>query len=180
LSVGKPHVSAATTRFSALTVGGRHTINPLSISNPVDNGVFAIVKPSLAGGTGPFTEVKVFNFPNPFNLDSKNVPLNTTSENPCSISGPTSVQTNGTVIKVEAPAGISGQAAIRVYTLSGRLVDELDAGVLSGSGQCVYINWDGTNRTGQQVADGVYYGIFTVNGKKSGGAHGIFKMAVVK
>lgn len=178
LDVGKPGVAQAG-KFSALFNGRYHTINPLSTGGS-DTGTFAILRPSLVGGVLATTTVKVFNFPNPFNLDPKTISLNTSASNPCGISSPASISTNGTVIKAEVPAGISGQAAIRIYTLSGRLVNELDAGGLTGAGQCIYINWDGTNRDGQAVADGVYYGILTVNGNKSGGANGVFKMAVIK
>ncbi len=168
--------------LQALSDGHSYRVNPASLTlRPDDSGVFVILKPS-AVGSGSFagTTVKIYNFPNPFNLQSKVVSLNTTSSNACSTGGlPATVNTNGTVIKYEVPAGISGQGAIRIYTVSGRLVRELDGGDVVG-GNCYYTTWDGTNRSGQNVGNGVYYGILTVSGNKAGGSNGTFKMAVIK
>ena len=88
-----------------------------------------------------------------------------------------SILTNGTVIKYEIPPGVSGHAVIRIYTLSGRLVREIDAGDVAPS-SCSYIQWDGRNRTGQPVANGVYYGLLSVGGSKQ--SSGTFKLAVIK
>jgi hypothetical protein len=140
-----------------------------------DSGLFAILRPSqVSGGAYSGTTVRIYNFPNPFDLQSKTIQLNPTSN--CTGSA-TSILTNGTVIKYEVPAGIGGHGVIRLYTLSGRLVRELDAGNIAPS-TCSYTQWDGKNRTGQPVANGVYYGILSVGGSKQ--SSGTFKLAVIK
>jgi len=40
---------------------------------------------------------------------------------------------------------------IRIYTVSGALVKEVDAGAISPS-TCYYTTWDGRNRSGLPVA----------------------------
>ena len=141
-----------------------------------DSGVFAVLRPSqVSGGAYTGTVVKVFNFPNPFNLQLKNVTLNTVAGVCGGATIPSTVA--GTVIKYEIPAGIQGQGVIRLYTVSGRLVRELDAGNISPS-QCYYTQWDGKNRNGQPVANGVYYGILSVGGSAQTSA--TFKLAVIK
>ncbi len=161
----------------ALSDGRSYRPNAVPIL-PDDTGLFAILRPSqLSTGTFTGSTIVVYNFPNPFNLQSKNVPLNTTATNACTgISSP-QVTTNGTVIKFEVPSGTSGHGVIRIYTLSGRLVRNLDQGQVVG-GSCTYTSWDGLNRSGQAVANGVYYGILTVGGSKA--SSGTFKMAVIK
>lgn len=146
------------------------------ILRPDDTGVFAVMKPSqVSGGAFSGTVVKVFNFPNPFSLQTKSVTLNTTAGVCAGLTG--SVVTDGTVIKYEIPAGISGTGVIRIYTLSGRLVREVDAGNISPS-TCYYTTWDGKNKNGQPVANGVYYGVLSVGGSKQ--SSGTFKLAVIK
>ena len=140
-----------------------------------DSGLFAVLKPSqVSGGAYSGTTVRIYNFPNPFDLQSKTINLSPTSN--CTGSA-TSILTNGTVIKYEVPAGVSGGGVIRIYTTSGRLVRELDAGPISPN-TCSYTQWDGKNRTGQPVANGVYYGILSVGGSKQ--SSGTFKLAVIK
>jgi hypothetical protein len=149
----------------------------LSALRADDSGLFAVMRPSLAS-TGTATSVssfKIYNFPNPFNLSNKTVPLRTTAA--CT-PAQTSLTTNGTVIKYEVPAGVSGgQAILRIYTTSGRLVAEVDQGNVT-PGACYYTTWDGNNRQGSAVANGVYYGILSLPGVSS--RDGTFKMAVIK
>jgi hypothetical protein len=145
-----------------------------------DVGIFAVLRPSQigTGGTYAGTTVRVYNFPNPFNLAGKTVPLVASAN--CGTPNQANVNTDGTVIKYEIPSGMSGQGAIRIFTTSGRLVRELDAGPVTG-GSCYYTTWDGKNRNGTAVANGVYYGIMTISGNKAGGGNdGVFKMAVIK
>ncbi|MDE2141506.1 MAG: carboxypeptidase regulatory-like domain-containing protein [Elusimicrobia bacterium] len=145
------------------------------VAGATDSGLFAVLRPSqVGGGTYSGTTVRIYNFPNPFDLQSKTITLAPTSN--CTGSA-TSILTNGTVIKYEIPAGVSGHAVIRLYTLSGRLVREIDAGDVSPS-SCSYIQWDGRNRSGQAVANGVYYGLLSVAGTKQ--SSGTFKLAVIK
>lgn len=141
----------------------------------VVSGQFAVLRPSqVGGGSYTGTTVRVFNFPNPFNLQSKSVTLSASLN--CS-GGAGTITTGGTFIKYEIPAGISGAGVIRIYTTSGRLVRELDAGSISPS-SCYYTQWDGKNRNGQPVANGAYYGILSVGGSKQ--SSGTFKLAVIK
>ena len=149
---------------------------PNASGSSSDTGQFAILRPSQVGG-GAFTGtvVKVYNFPNPFNLQTKNVTLNTTV-GVCT-GGSGSITTDGTVIKYEIPSGISGQGVIRIYALSGRLVREVDAGDVQPN-NCYYTTWDGKNRNGLPVANGVYYGVLSVAGSKL--TSGTFKLAVIK
>jgi hypothetical protein len=145
------------------------------VAGATDSGLFAVLRPSqVSGGNYAGTTVRIYNFPNPFDLQSKTINLGPTSN--CTGSA-SSILTNGTVIKYEIPAGISGHAVIRIYTLSGRLVREIDAGDVAPS-SCSYIQWDGRNRTGQPVANGVYYGLLSVGGSKQ--SSGTFKLAVIK
>jgi hypothetical protein len=166
-------VSGAT---GVMAVTDGHSYRPAAATVTSDSGLFSVLKPSLAGGNFTGTSVRIYNFPNPFSLQTKTVALNTGSSNNCSNTTPSMV-TDGTVIKYELPALVSGHTTLRIYTLSGRLVRILDLGD-STAGQCYYSKWDGRNRRGQQVADGVYYGILTVGGK--GGHNATLKMAVIK
>ncbi len=146
------------------------------VLRPDDTGLFAILRPSqVSGGAYSGTTVRIFNFPNPFNLQTKSVTLNTTAGVCAGLTG--AVVTDGTVIKYEIPAGVSGTGVIRLYTLSGRLVREVDAGSVS-PGTCYYTIWDGKNKNGQPVANGVYYGVLSVGGSKQ--TSGTFKLAVIK
>jgi hypothetical protein len=168
--------SAAALSRMAVSTGRGFRPNPAAL-RPDDSAIFAVLRPSQVGG-GAFsgTVVKVYNFPNPFNLQTKSVTLNTTAG--VCLGGLTgSVVTDGTVIKYEIPSGISGSGVIRIYTLSGRLVREIDAGDIQPN-NCYYTTWDGTNRSGLPVANGVYYGVLSVGGSKL--ASGTFKLAVIK
>ena len=142
---------------------------------PDDSGSFAIMRPSQLGAPYGGAVIKIYNFPNPFNLLS--TPKTFTLNNGTA-SLPT-IATNGTVIKMELPAGIAGgHGVIRVYTLSGELVRELDLGDAITGGAYYYTQWDGKNRSGASVANGVYYGILSLPGVKP--KDGTFKMAVIK
>jgi flagellar hook assembly protein FlgD len=118
--------------------------------------------------------VRIYNFPNPFDLQSKTLALPATAN--CA-GNPAGIVTNGTVIKYEIPGGVNGAAVIRLYSLAGRLIRELDAGTVA-SNTCYAIEWDGKNSNGQPVANGVYYGVLSVGGSKQ--TSGTFKLAVIK
>ena len=127
-------------------------------------------RPSLIGTNYTGTTIRVYNFPNPFNL--------TTKTNTLVHGGATSsLTTAGTVIKYELPSSISGHVYIRIYTLAGELVQEFDEGERSG-GFYYYTAWDGKNKYGAEVANGVYYGIVSVPGAKL--RDSTFKLAVIK
>ncbi|MBI4375793.1 MAG: carboxypeptidase regulatory-like domain-containing protein [Elusimicrobia bacterium] len=156
----------------ALFDGRSHRINPLShVAGHVESGSFGILKPSLTGAAYSGSIFKVFNFPNPFNLSDKTVNL---------VHGgaTTSLTTRGTVIKYEVPSSVgSSRVHIRIYNLAGELVQELDQGEQSG-GSYYYAAWDGRQRDGKDVANGVYYGVISMGGVKAKDA--TFKMAVIK
>jgi hypothetical protein len=154
----------------ALFNGQNHAIRIGATSGA---GQFAIMKVSgVQGATFTGTKFKVFNFPNPFNLKAKSVPLTNGG-------GASPLSTNGTIIKYEVPSsvGTGKQVVIRIYTLSGELVRELDEGNQDG-GFYYYTTWDGKNKDGKDVANGVYYGVLSMPGVSVKDAR--FKMAVVK
>ncbi|MFA6092560.1 MAG: DUF2012 domain-containing protein [Elusimicrobiota bacterium] len=159
--------------LKAVSVNGTYVpstfFRPAAVAG--DSGAFAIMRPSLAGAAYTGTTVKVFNFPNPFNLSSKTPTLVN------KLGGQQDVTTYGTIIKLELPSGISGHGTIRIYTLNGELVRELDMGDLTG-GTYYYTEWDGKNKSGSKVANGVYYGIVSIPGVKAKDV--TFKMAVIK
>lgn len=149
--------------------GKEYVIRPRAAGVGVSSGTFAVVKPSVAGGTYGGSKVKVFNFPNPFNLKSKTTtPLK---------GGVGAQTTTGTTIHVDVPAANGGIGHIRIYTVSGELVRDLEASFTGDAYN--YVNWDGRNKSGQEVANGVYYGVVELYGKKPG-QDTTFKMAVIK
>lgn len=160
-----------------MAVSDGRSYRPAGVTVSTDSGSFAILRPSqVNGGAFTGTIVKVYNFPNPFNLETKSVTLSAASS-VCGGSAVNPIITDGTVIKYEIPSGISGTGVIRIYTTSGRLVREVDAGPISPN-TCYYMQWDGKNKNGQPVANGVYYGVLSVGGHKQ--ASGTFKLAVIK
>jgi hypothetical protein len=62
--------------------------------------------------------------------------------------------TDATTVSFEVP-NPGGRVSVRVYTLSGRLVRELESCLLADD---VYqARWDGTDERGERVASGVYF-----------------------
>jgi hypothetical protein len=149
---------------------GKH--HSIRIGAASGTGQFAIMRVTrTAGTTFTGTKFKVFNFPNPFNLKAKAVPVTDGGAT-------TSIDTNGTVIKYEVPSSVAtGQVVIRIYSLSGELVRELHEGDQAG-GYYYYTAWDGKNKDGKEVANGVYYGVVSMPGVNVKDAR--FKLAVVK
>lgn len=133
--------------------------------------------------TTPFSgaAIEVFNFPNPFNLETKTRSLNLNAGGGSFTSGAVQVTTRGTIIRVGVPRALAGHGKLRIYTLAGELVREYDCGWLdgaagvSGSGTYYYFEWDGRNSSGRDVASDVYFGEI-----KIGGSGKFWKMAVVK
>jgi hypothetical protein len=173
-SLSSPAGLPASSPMMAMAVNGTYVPNSAyqALSHVVghDDGDFTVLRPSLVGVAYSGTALKVFNFPNPFNLKSKTVSLTHGGAT-------TSLTTSGTVIKYELPSGVSGHVNIRIYTLAGELVRDLDMGDQTG-GSYYYTAWDGKNKSGQNVANGVYYGILSVPGAKT--KDGTFKLAVIK
>ena len=160
---------SATHSMRALFNGQSHSIRIGATSGA---GQFAVMKLSgVQGQSFSGTKFKVFNFPNPFDLKAKTI-------NDIKNLGPTSMSTNGTIIKYEVPPSVAtGKVVIRVYSVSGELVRELDEGDKPG-GFYYYTTWDGKNKDGKDVANGVYYGVVSMPGVSVKDAR--FKMAVVK
>jgi hypothetical protein len=48
------------------------------------------------------------------------------------------------------------------------------------AGQYNYFPWDGKNKGGSEVANGVYYGVVELSGSKPSLKDATFKMAVIK
>ncbi|MDT8287896.1 MAG: hypothetical protein RQ748_12370, partial [Elusimicrobiales bacterium] len=133
--------------------------------------------------TTPFSgaDIEVFNFPNPFNLETKTRSLNLNAGGGSFTTGAVQVTTRGTIIRVGVPRALAGNGRIRIYTLAGELVRQYDCGWLdgsagvSGSGTYYYFEWDGRNSSGRDAASDVYFGEI-----KIGGSSKFWKMAVVK
>jgi hypothetical protein len=148
--------------------GRQYVVKPQAFGSGSWTGTLAVVRPSVAGNAYAGAKLKVFNFPNPFNLNDKAV---TAAQG-------TVPNTSGTTIHLEVPAGNGGACHIRIYTLSGELVRDLSETCTESAHN--YINWDGKNKGGQKVANGVYYGVVELSGKKPSKKNATFKMAVIK
>jgi len=129
--------------------------------------VFTSTPPTHISYTGD--SVKVYNFPNPFNLKSKTVNLRDGG------SLGTSKTTTGTVIKYCLPSAKSGNITFYIYNLAGELVRKINDGDRTG-GWIYYAEWLGDNDKDENVASGVYFCIMKVKDEKVA----TFKMAVVK
>ncbi|MDA8244294.1 MAG: carboxypeptidase regulatory-like domain-containing protein [Elusimicrobia bacterium] len=152
--------------------GRQYSVRPrASAASSSTSGTFAVIRPSVVTGGGySGSKLKVFNYPNPFNLKDKAISNNQGATLPGT--------TNGTVIHVEVPAGNGGAGHVRIYTLAGELVKDISAVFTAGTHN--YVLWDGHNSGGQEVANGVYYGVVELSGKKPSLKDATFKMAVVK
>ncbi|HBW21759.1 MAG: hypothetical protein A2X28_02925 [Elusimicrobia bacterium GWA2_56_46] len=149
--------------------GREYVVRPQTSGTGVLSGTFAVIKPSVAGAAYTGSKLKVFNFPNPFNLKSKTVTSNF---------GATVADTGGTTIHVEVPAANGGAGHVRIYTLAGELVKDISVNFEAAKHN--YVNWDGRNKNGKQVANGVYYGVVELAGKSPNLKDATFKMAVIK
>lgn len=133
-------------------------------------GLFAVfqgVPPTNIGYVGP--SFNSYNFPNPFSLKSKTLTLKDGG------AAGSTLTTEGTLIRYEVPAALSGDVDFAIYTVSGELVRELHEGNRAG-GFIYYTPWDGKNASGSEVSSGVYFAVAKVNHQKAA----VFKMAVLK
>jgi hypothetical protein len=142
----------------------------VSAAGSGSSGTFAVIRPSVAGTAASGSKIKVFNYPNPFNLKTKAINNNGGASLPGS--------TYGTVIHVEVPAANGGTCHVRIYTLAGELVNDLKRTCTAGVYN--YIEWNGRNKGGQEVANGVYYGVVELSGKSPKREDATFKMVVIK
>lgn len=157
--------------------GRQYVVRPQAAGGSVTtSGTFAVlnyVGDNLPAGS---SKLKVFNYPNPFNLKTKAMasdPLN----NPHNAVGMPNT-TTGTMIHVEVPAANGGACHIRIYTLAGELVKDISETCTGGKYN--YFAWDGRNKDGREVANGVYYGVVDLSGPKPDREDATFKMAVIK
>ncbi|MBI4669216.1 MAG: carboxypeptidase regulatory-like domain-containing protein [Elusimicrobia bacterium] len=138
---------------SAKVAGGQYVYNPLAATGGA--GLFAVGV--SAAGTGLAASKYVqYNLPNPFNLKPKTVTL---------INGTGSgiaTAISGTYI-VAAPTG-SGtvNVTIRIYNVAGDLVREITDTATAGFYN--YFYWDGKNKSGSEVASGVYFAVVDAPG----------------
>jgi hypothetical protein len=163
--------AAANGGMKASFDGRTHWIRANATSGSGQFAVMSVPAATVTGTSYTGTAFKVFNFPNPFNLSAKAVPITHGGGTP-------TLNTTGTVIKFEVPSSVgTGRVVIRIYSLSGELVRELDEGDKAG-GYYYYTAWDGKNKDGKDVAAGVYYGVISMPGVDVKDAR--FKLAVVK
>ncbi len=119
------------------------------------------------GDSGSAADIKVFNFPNPFDLTAKTKTLNH--------GGSTStMDTTGTIVRYLLPAGKGGRAHLDIFNVVGEKVRSIDLGNASED-IYHYVAWDGKNDSGNNVASGVYVGLLKVGDHKK-----TWKMAVIK
>ncbi|MBI4347670.1 MAG: carboxypeptidase regulatory-like domain-containing protein, partial [Elusimicrobia bacterium] len=121
---------------------------------------------TIAGFSGD--EIRVWNFPNPFDCVTKTVAIDP------SLGALVNGNIQGTMIHIGLPAGAASQLTTDIYNVAGELVSKLDSGQVAG-GNHVYVPWNCHNTGGRNVASGVYFG-----NVKWGGKSKFFKMAVIK
>lgn len=112
-------------------------------------------------------DVTVFSFPNPFDLKPKTVTLS-------KVAGGATATITGTEIRYALPSASSGDVQFKIYNVAGELVRTMIEANKPG-GYYYYVEWDGRNDEGSEVASGVYVCVM-----KAGGVARSFKMAVVK
>ncbi|MEK6544205.1 MAG: FlgD immunoglobulin-like domain containing protein [Elusimicrobiota bacterium] len=138
-------------RGSMNSLHKRNTFAYNPLAGNFGSGSF-MVGVAAAGGVAA-SKYMAYNFPNPFNLVTKTVTLRT---------GTSGVNTSirGTYIVVAPTA--SGTAMVKIFNVAGDLVREISVSV-TGS-QYNYIEWDGRNDSGGDVASGVYFAVIDAPG----------------
>ncbi len=148
---------------------GMYAVNRAASTD--QSGVFAVFKqdPATAKAyTG--AEFEVYNFPNPFNLKSKNIHMT-------DVYSAADQAVSGTMIKYALPAAMGGRIKFYIYNLAAEFVRELDEGTKDG-GYYYYTEWDGKNDNGEECASGVYFLLAKSDGKKINAKP--LKMAILK
>ncbi|MFA5975515.1 MAG: carboxypeptidase regulatory-like domain-containing protein [Elusimicrobiota bacterium] len=143
-----------------ITVGVSHFSTFVVLENSAP--IVVVDGDSASGG-----EIEVFNFPNPFDLQTK---IKTLTHGGTT----TSLSTDGTIIRYKFPASKAGSASIDIYDVAGQKVRSISLGAPTAD-VYHYVAWDGRNDAGNKVASGVYIGILKVGGEKK-----FWKMAVIK
>jgi hypothetical protein len=144
-----------------ITVGVRHFSTFVVLEKS------AAVVQTVTGDTSTGGQLEVFNFPNPFDLQSKTKTLARTTS-------ATDMTTEGTIIRYSIPSNKAGPAKIVIYNVVGEKVREINLGT-PAAGSYQYVEWDGRNDSGNKVASGVYIGELKVGSEKK-----FWKMAVIK
>jgi hypothetical protein len=131
-------------QMSALRTATGYRNNPRALAS---GSVTFAVGISTSGGVAPTDGAyHQYNFPNPFNLETKTVTRRDSTQT-----------IRGTYI-VLAPTGTLDtlvSVKVRIYNVAGDLVREFDT--TSTAGRYNYIEWDGKNTAGDDVASGVYF-----------------------
>jgi len=100
------------------------------------------------------SEVALHNYPNPFDpCDRVMVTV-----------GSTSVTTDGTVIYYNLPVKVDS-VFMEIYNLAGELIWEWEGNESASQSSSHHIPWNGKSKDGNIVADGVYFCVFTADGK---------------
>lgn len=120
---------------------------------------------AVIGGAAHSGSLEAYAFPNPFDLRPKTV---------TTIHGGGTPVIRGTMLRVAVPASGGGAGKVRVFDAAGRLVRELALGDLA-PGTNYYVDWDGRNSAGADVASGLYLAVVSVGGKSK-----TVKLAVLK
>ncbi|MBI4051202.1 MAG: hypothetical protein HY400_01730, partial [Elusimicrobia bacterium] len=122
----------------------------------------------ITGDSFNKTELEVFSFPNPFDLNTKTLTLIHNAAGP-------SQSVRGTMIHVGLPSSVTSEdVTVDIYNVAGEKVRTLDMGRLTG-GAYYYAEWDGRNNSGKDAASGVYIGLVKVGSSKKS-----FKMALIR
>ncbi|MFC1522647.1 carboxypeptidase regulatory-like domain-containing protein [Elusimicrobiota bacterium] len=131
--------------MAAFATGGQGFVyNPMS--NGSGSGAFMVGVGAATGAANADGKFKQYNYPNPFNLKTKTITVRSGSGGV-----PTSIK--GTYIVITPTSG--GTATFKIFNLAGDKVREFSRGVTANIYN--YIHWDGKNKSGSDVASGVYF-----------------------
>lgn len=137
----------------------------------VDLGSFAVFSALPQGAAYSGAEFKMYNFPNPFDLKSKQVTETDTA------SGSQVATITGTMLKYYLPSDKTGDVKIYIYNIAGELVCTISEGTRNG-GYVYYAEWDGKNSSGEDCASGVYFVNVKLDGSKLNSK--VHKIALIK
>ncbi len=132
-----------------------------------------------ANATYSGNEFRVYNFPNPFDLDVKQVTLANTGTN-SALQGAKTV--SGTVLKYYLPAkydaGSKVEIKFYIYNIAGEMVRVIDSEPLRDGGYIYFTEWDGKTSDNEKCASGIYLLFARINGEFV--MDEALKMAIVK
>jgi hypothetical protein len=128
-------IASLPTNITWVFKGSVYVASGMGLFNISGLGGTAAVTNSYAGN-----DTKAYTFPNPFNP-----------------------RTGRMTIRVAIPGSGAKPVKLRIYSLSGDLVYDLDAGTRAGGGSYP-ITWDGKNQGGDLCAPGLYFLVADVDG----------------